>query len=109
MVPGTYECRGPDIRRRVERRLDVGAGEGEPFEWLQEADWLGEAPDGMGRASSSGPHSFDGVVELGSDLIDPPVVVSPRGTIAVPESPGIGHEIVWSRVDKATLHRLVWP
>ena len=43
------------------------------------------------------------------DLIDPPVVVSPRGTIAVPEGPGIGHEIVWSRVDKATLHRLAWP
>jgi O-succinylbenzoate synthase len=43
------------------------------------------------------------------DLIDPPVVVSPRGTIAVPEKPGIGHEIVWSRVDKATLHRLSWP
>jgi len=36
------------------------------------------------------------------DLIDPPVTVSPQGTIAVPEGPGIGHEIVWSRVDKAT-------
>lgn len=43
------------------------------------------------------------------DLVDPPVVVSPRGTIAVPEQPGIGHDIVWSRVDKATLHRLAWP
>jgi L-alanine-DL-glutamate epimerase-like enolase superfamily enzyme len=36
------------------------------------------------------------------------VTVSPRGTIAVPEKPGIGHEIVWSRVDKATLHTQVW-
>jgi o-succinylbenzoate synthase len=36
------------------------------------------------------------------DLIDPPVVVAPDGTIAVPEAPGIGHEIVWSRVEKAT-------
>jgi O-succinylbenzoate synthase len=42
------------------------------------------------------------------DLIDPPVTVSPRGTIAVPERPGIGHDIVWSRVDKATLHSQVW-
>ena len=39
------------------------------------------------------------------DLIDPPVTVSPRGTIAVPEAPGIGHAIVWSRVEKATLHK----
>ena len=42
------------------------------------------------------------------DLIDPPVTVSPRGTVAVPEKPGIGHDIVWSRVDKATLHTQAW-
>lgn len=42
------------------------------------------------------------------DLVDPPVVVSPRGTIAVPEKAGIGHDIVWSRVEKATLHTHVW-
>ena len=36
------------------------------------------------------------------DLVDPPVVVSPTGTIAVPEGPGIGHEIVWPRVERAT-------
>ncbi len=42
------------------------------------------------------------------DLIDPEVTVSPRGTVAVPEKPGIGHEIVWSRVDKATLHTQSW-
>lgn len=42
------------------------------------------------------------------DLIDPPVTVSPQGTIAVPEKPGIGHEIVWSRVEKATLHKVAW-
>ena len=29
-----------------------------------EANWLGEAPDGMWRASSGGPDPFDGVVEL---------------------------------------------
>jgi O-succinylbenzoate synthase len=35
------------------------------------------------------------------DLVDPPVVVSPQGTIEVPEGPGIGHEIVWPRVERA--------
>ena len=42
------------------------------------------------------------------DLIDPPVVVSPLGTIAVPEGPGIGHEIVWPRVEKATTFKEAW-
>jgi o-succinylbenzoate synthase len=42
------------------------------------------------------------------DLIDPPVVVSPRGTIAVPEAPGIGHEIVWPRVERATSYKEEW-
>ncbi len=35
------------------------------------------------------------------DLVDPPVVVSRQGTIAVPEAAGIGHEIVWPRVERA--------
>jgi O-succinylbenzoate synthase len=42
------------------------------------------------------------------DLIDPPVTVSPEGTIAVPEDPGLGHEIVWPRVERATLAREEW-
>ena len=42
------------------------------------------------------------------DLVDPPVVVSPEGTIAVPEGPGIGHEIVWGRVERATTFREEW-
>ncbi len=42
------------------------------------------------------------------DLVDPPVVVTPRGTIAVPEAPGIGHEIVWPRVERATDFRETW-
>ncbi len=42
------------------------------------------------------------------DLVDPPVVVSPQGTIAVPEGPGIGHEIVWPRVERATVWRETW-
>jgi len=42
------------------------------------------------------------------DLIDPPVSVSARGTIVVPEAPGIGHTIVWSRVERATRFREEW-
>jgi len=42
------------------------------------------------------------------DLIDPPVVVSKEGTITVPESPGIGHAIVWPRVERATTFREEW-
>ena len=42
------------------------------------------------------------------DLVDPPVVVTPRGTIAVPDGPGIGHDVVWSRVERATDFREDW-
>jgi len=42
------------------------------------------------------------------DLIDPPVTVSKDGLIAVPEKPGIGHEILWRRVEKATTFREEW-
>lgn len=42
------------------------------------------------------------------DLIDPPVVVSPNGTIQVPEAPGLGHAIVWPRVERATAFREEW-
>jgi O-succinylbenzoate synthase len=42
------------------------------------------------------------------DLVEPPVVVSREGTIAVPEGPGIGHSIVWPRVDRATVSREAW-
>jgi len=42
------------------------------------------------------------------DLVDPPVVVSPEGTIAVPDGPGIGHAILWPRVERATDLRETW-
>jgi O-succinylbenzoate synthase len=42
------------------------------------------------------------------DLVEPAVVVSPSGTIDVPEGAGIGHEIVWPRVEKATTFREEW-
>jgi O-succinylbenzoate synthase len=39
------------------------------------------------------------------DLVDPPVTVSRDGWIEVPERPGIGHDIVWPRVERATVAR----
>lgn len=42
------------------------------------------------------------------DLIEPGVMVDPNGLIKVPKGPGLGHEIVWSRVDRATVHREAW-
>jgi O-succinylbenzoate synthase len=43
------------------------------------------------------------------DLIEPPIVVSPGGTIPVPTGPGIGVEIVAERVDRATERTLALP
>ena len=42
------------------------------------------------------------------DLVDPPVVVTPEGLIAVPDGPGIGHAVVWPRVERATVSREEW-
>jgi o-succinylbenzoate synthase len=42
------------------------------------------------------------------DLVDPPVTVSRDGTIAVPTGPGIGHDIVWPRVDRAKRFEEEW-
>lgn len=42
------------------------------------------------------------------DLIEPAVTVDSNGLIRVPKGPGLGHEIVWSRVDRATVHREAW-
>lgn len=42
------------------------------------------------------------------DLVDPPVTVASDGTITVPEKPGIGHEIVWPRVERATRFKTGW-
>ncbi len=42
------------------------------------------------------------------DLVDPPVTVSPDGFIAVPEDPGLGHAVVWPRVEQATLWKDEW-
>ena len=40
------------------------------------------------------------------DLIDPPIDISPDGTIAVPQGPGIGVNIVRDRIEQATLRHV---
>lgn len=42
------------------------------------------------------------------DLIEPGVTVDASGTIQVPKGPGLGHEIIWKRVEKATEHKEAW-
>ena len=39
------------------------------------------------------------------DIIEPPVTVSARGTIAAPDKPGIGFEVNRARIDRLTLRR----
>jgi O-succinylbenzoate synthase len=39
------------------------------------------------------------------DIIEPPVVVSPRGTIAAPTAPGIGYEIKENLIEKLAVKR----
>ncbi|MEO5761365.1 MAG: enolase C-terminal domain-like protein, partial [Vicinamibacteria bacterium] len=42
------------------------------------------------------------------DLIEHGVEVDATGQIRVPSGPGLGHEIVWARVDRATVHKETW-
>lgn len=39
------------------------------------------------------------------DIIDPPVTVSPRGTITPPDSPGIGYAVNLSRIEALTVRK----
>ena len=41
----------------------------------------------------------------GEDIIEPPVTVTPRGTIVAPEKPGIGYEVNRKRLDALTVRR----
>ena len=41
------------------------------------------------------------------DIIEPPVTVTPRGTIVAPEKPGIGFDIRLDRIDRLTVRREV--
>src|SRR5689334_10518502 len=39
------------------------------------------------------------------DIIDPPVTVSPRGTITPPDSPGLGYAVNLSRIEALTVRK----
>ena len=39
------------------------------------------------------------------DIIDPPVAVTPRGTIVAPENPGIGYEVNVERIGRLTVRK----
>ena len=39
------------------------------------------------------------------DIIEPPVTVSPRGTITAPDSPGLGFKLNWPRVEALTVRK----
>ena len=40
------------------------------------------------------------------DIIDPPVEVTPHGTIIPPEKPGIGFEVKRDRIEKLTVRKV---
>ena len=44
----------------------------------------------------------DGRRYFTEDLVDPPVTVAADGTLAVPTGAGLGHEVVWPRIERAT-------
>jgi O-succinylbenzoate synthase len=47
----------------------------------------------------------DGRRYFDEDLVDPPVTVAPDGTLEVPRAPGIGHALVFARLERATRFR----
>ena len=70
---------------------------------------------GIGRAHNIALASLPGFTRPGDisasarywreDVIDPPVEVSPRGTIAVPRDPGLGYTVLEARLQKYALRR----
>jgi O-succinylbenzoate synthase len=70
---------------------------------------------GIGRAHNIAMATLEGFTLPGDvsasarywqeDIIDPPVTVSPTGTIAVPNKPGIGFEVNLSRIEKLTVRK----
>ena len=75
----------------------------------------GMLESGIGRAHNIAMSTLAGFTQPGDvsasaryweeDVIEPPVRVSPRGTIKVPESPGIGFEINLPRIDALTVRK----
>ena len=80
------------------------------------AVWCGGMLEsGIGRAHNIAMSTLAGFVLPGDvsassryweeDVIVPPVTVTPWGTIAAPEQPGIGYEVNTDRVDRLTVRR----
>jgi O-succinylbenzoate synthase len=78
----------------------------------------GMLESGIGRAHNIAMSSLPGFVLPGDvsaskrywdeDIIEPPVEVSPRGTITVPDAPGIGFTVNRKRIEKLTVRREEW-
>jgi O-succinylbenzoate synthase len=92
--------------RRVER---VCREQGTPV-------WCGGMLEsGVGRAHNIAMSTLEGFTLPGDvsasarywaqDIIEPPVTVTPRGTIIAPTGPGIGFEIRRERIDRLTMRR----
>jgi O-succinylbenzoate synthase len=75
----------------------------------------GMLESGIGRAHNIAMSTLEGFTLPGDvsasaryweeDVIDPPVVVSPRGTITPPGRPGIGFDVKEKRIDALTVRR----
>jgi|SRR5437868_3300077 len=75
----------------------------------------GMLESGVGRAHNIAMSTLDGFTLPGDvsaserywdeDIIDPPVTVSPRGTITPPRGPGIGYEVNEKRVEALVVRR----
>jgi o-succinylbenzoate synthase len=75
----------------------------------------GMLESGVGRAHNIAMSTLEGFTLPGDvsasaryweeEIIEPPVTVSPRGTITAPDSPGIGFRVKQRRVDSLTVRR----
>ena len=75
----------------------------------------GMLESGIGRAHNIAMATLEGFTLPGDvsasarywqeDIIDPPVTVSPAGTIAAPDRPGIGFEVNLVKIDKLTVRK----
>jgi len=78
----------------------------------------GMLESGVGRAHNVAMSSLRGFVLPGDvsasrrywdeDIIEPEVVVSPQGTIQVPETPGLGYAVRRDRVQQLTVRERTW-
>jgi O-succinylbenzoate synthase len=75
----------------------------------------GMLESGIGRAHNIAMSTLEGFTLPGDvsasaryweeDIVEPPVTVTPRGTIIAPESPGLGYEVKRERIESLTVRR----